>query len=62
MAVGASDAVYTNAAGMPTYTFGGVTVDRDDIRAHGRDERLGVAAFYTWNTFFYRYVKAITSQ
>ncbi len=62
MAVGASDAVYTAMAGMPTYTFGGVTVDRDDVRAHGRDERLGVAAFYTWNTFFYRYVKAITSQ
>jgi acetylornithine deacetylase/succinyl-diaminopimelate desuccinylase-like protein len=62
MDVGASDSVYTDAAGMPTYRFGGVTVDRDDIRVHGRDERLGVTAFYTWNTFFYRYVKAITSQ
>jgi acetylornithine deacetylase/succinyl-diaminopimelate desuccinylase-like protein len=62
MSVGASDAIYTNAAGLPTYTFGGVTVDRDDIRAHGRDERLSVAAFYTWNRFFYRYVKAVTAN
>jgi acetylornithine deacetylase/succinyl-diaminopimelate desuccinylase-like protein len=62
MSVGASDAIYTNAAGLPTYTFGGVTVDRDDVRAHGRDERLSVAAFYTWNRFFYRYVKAVTAN
>src|ERR1700733_7344970 len=62
MSVGASDAIYTNAAGLPTYPFGGVTVDRDDIRAHGRDERLSVAAFYTWNRFFYRYVKAVTAN
>jgi acetylornithine deacetylase/succinyl-diaminopimelate desuccinylase-like protein len=62
MSVGASDAVYTNAAGLPTYTFGGVTVDRDDVRAHGRDERLSVAAFYTWNRFFYRYLKAVTTN
>jgi acetylornithine deacetylase/succinyl-diaminopimelate desuccinylase-like protein len=62
MSVGASDAIYTNAAGLPTYTFGGVTVDRDDIRAHGRDERLSVAAFYTWNRFFYRYLKAVTAN
>jgi acetylornithine deacetylase/succinyl-diaminopimelate desuccinylase-like protein len=62
MSVHASDAVYTNAAGLPTYTFGGVTVDRDDIRAHGRDERLSVAAFYIWNRFFCRYVRAVTAD
>jgi acetylornithine deacetylase/succinyl-diaminopimelate desuccinylase-like protein len=62
MSTGASDAVYTNAAGLPTYTFGGVTVERDDVRAHGRDERLSVAAFYTWNRFFYRYLRAVTAN
>jgi acetylornithine deacetylase/succinyl-diaminopimelate desuccinylase-like protein len=59
---GASDAKYTIAAGLPTYTFGGVAVDRDDVRAHGRDERLAVAEFYKWNRFFYRYVRQLTEQ
>ncbi|HXY97347.1 MAG TPA: M20/M25/M40 family metallo-hydrolase, partial [Steroidobacteraceae bacterium] len=59
---GASDAKYTLAAGLPTYTFGGVAVDRDDVRAHGRDERVAVAEFYKWNRFFYRYVSELTAQ
>ena len=57
---GASDAKYTIAAGLPTYTFGGVAVDRDEVRAHGRDERVAVAEFYKWNGFFYRYVRELT--
>ncbi|HUL18203.1 MAG TPA: M20/M25/M40 family metallo-hydrolase [Steroidobacteraceae bacterium] len=61
MSAGASDAIYTNAAGMPTYGISGIAIDVDDVRAHGRDERVGVAAFYTGNTFFYRYLKAIAS-
>ena len=59
---GASDAKYTLAAGLPTYTFGGVAVDRDDVRAHGRDERLAVGEFYKWNRFFYRYVAELTAH
>lgn len=59
---GASDAKYTIAAGLPTYTFGGVAVDRDDVRAHGRDERLAVPEFYKWNRFFFRYVTELTAQ
>jgi acetylornithine deacetylase/succinyl-diaminopimelate desuccinylase-like protein len=62
MSAGASDAVHTSAAGMPTYGISGIAVDRDDVRAHGRDERVGVASFYTGNHFFYRYLKAITAQ
>jgi acetylornithine deacetylase/succinyl-diaminopimelate desuccinylase-like protein len=59
---GASDAKYTIGAGLPTYTFGGVAVDRDEVRAHGRDERVAVAEFYKWNRFFYRYVTELTTQ
>jgi len=59
---GASDAKYTNAAGLPTYTFGGVAVDRDEVRAHGRDERVAVAEFYKWNRFFYRYVSELAAH
>ena len=37
------------------------SLSTDDTRAHGRDERLGVASFYKANEFFYRYLKAVTS-
>jgi acetylornithine deacetylase/succinyl-diaminopimelate desuccinylase-like protein len=62
MDAGASDAVYTSAAGMPTYGITGLAIDVDDQRAHGRDERIRVPAFYKANEFFYRYMKALTSQ
>jgi acetylornithine deacetylase/succinyl-diaminopimelate desuccinylase-like protein len=62
MATGASDAIYTNAAGMPTYGISGTAIDRHDVRAHGQDERLGVESFYTGVDFYYRFLKAVTSQ
>ncbi len=58
----ASDAKYTMDAGLPTYTFGGVAVERGDVRAHGRDERLAVGELYRWNHFFYRYVAELTAH
>ena len=60
MATGASDGVYTNAAGLPTYGISGTAIDRDDVRAHGKDERLGVESFYRGVDFYYRYLKAVT--
>jgi acetylornithine deacetylase/succinyl-diaminopimelate desuccinylase-like protein len=62
MATGASDGVYTIAAGMPTYCVSGEAIDRDDIRAHGKDERIKVDSFYRAVDFYYRYLKAVTSQ
>ncbi len=62
MATGASDGVYTNAAGMPTYGFSGIAIDIDDVRAHGRDERLRVKSFYDGVDFYYRYLKELTSE
>jgi acetylornithine deacetylase/succinyl-diaminopimelate desuccinylase-like protein len=61
MDAGASDAIYTSAAGIPTYGISGIAIDVDDVRAHGRDERVGRQSFYTGNVFFYRYMKALTS-
>ncbi|MGB7643613.1 MAG: M20/M25/M40 family metallo-hydrolase, partial [Terriglobales bacterium] len=55
MATGASDGVYTNAAGMPTYIISGEQYDRDDIRAHGKDERIGVQSFYHAVDFYYAF-------
>ena len=62
MADGASDGVYTMGAGMPTYQISGIAIDRDDIRAHGRDERLGIESYYKGVDFYYRYLKAVTSE
>lgn len=61
MATGASDSVYTMAAGIPTYGFNAAAIDRDDVRMHGRDERLGIKAFDNSAEFYHRYLKALTS-
>jgi acetylornithine deacetylase/succinyl-diaminopimelate desuccinylase-like protein len=60
MATGASDGKYTNAAGMPTYAITGIALEEDDVRAHGKDERLPVESFRRGVDFYYRFVKAIT--
>ena len=60
METGASDSIYTIAAGIPTYGVNGVAIDQDDIRAHGKDERVRTGAFYDGVEFFYRYLKALT--
>jgi acetylornithine deacetylase/succinyl-diaminopimelate desuccinylase-like protein len=62
MEVGTSDSEYSMAAGVPTYTFGAVPFDPDDDRAHGRDERVAVNAFYQDNEFFRRYLRALTAR
>lgn len=62
MATGASDGVYTNAAGMPTYIISGEQYDRDDIRAHGKDERIGVQSFYHAVDFYYAFLKDVTEK
>jgi acetylornithine deacetylase/succinyl-diaminopimelate desuccinylase-like protein len=61
MGVGASDGIYTNRAGIPTYGVNGVAIDLNDVRAHGKDERVRTDAFYQGVEFHYRFLKAITS-
>jgi acetylornithine deacetylase/succinyl-diaminopimelate desuccinylase-like protein len=62
MATGASDGIYTMAVGLPTYGISGIAIDRDDMRAHGRDERVSVDSYYKGVDFYYRYLKAVTSE
>ena len=59
MVMGATDGLYLRAAGIPTYGVQGFFMDRDDIRFHGRDERMGVQAFYEGQTFLYELVKKL---
>ncbi len=59
MVMGATDGMYLRAAGIPTYGVQGFFYDRDDIRFHGRDERLKVQSFYEGQTFLYDLVKRL---
>ncbi len=61
METGASDSIYTMAAGIPSYGVSGIAIDQDDVRAHGKDERVRVSSFYDGVEFYYRYLKALTS-
>lgn len=60
MVMGATDGRYLRNAGIPTYGVQGIFIDRDDIRFHGRDERIPVQAFYEGQAFLYDLVKALT--
>ncbi len=62
METGASDSIYFNAAGIPSYGVCGVAIDRDDVRAHGRDERVRTSAFYEGLDFYGRVLKLLTSN
>jgi acetylornithine deacetylase/succinyl-diaminopimelate desuccinylase-like protein len=59
MSTGGTDGVFLRIAGIPTYGISGLFEDIDDVRAHGRDERLGVKAFYEGREFLNRLVKAL---
>ena len=61
METGSSDSIYTMNAGIPSYGINGVAVDRDDIRMHGKDERLKVDSYYTGVEFYYQFLKALTT-
>jgi len=60
METGATDGLYLRNAGIPVYGISGVFVDINDIRAHGRDERIGVQNYYDGAEYIYQLVKAVT--
>jgi acetylornithine deacetylase/succinyl-diaminopimelate desuccinylase-like protein len=57
MDTGASDGKFLRMAGIPTYGVPGIFADIDDVRAHGRDERIGVKEFYDGVDFYYLFLK-----
>jgi acetylornithine deacetylase/succinyl-diaminopimelate desuccinylase-like protein len=59
METGATDGLFLRNIGIPVYGVSGVVLDADDTRAHGKDERIGVEAFYEGLEFSYRLVKAL---
>lgn len=61
METGATDGLYLRNAGMPVYGVSGVPLDEDDIRAHGRDERIRSSAYDEGLLFTDRLVRALSS-
>jgi len=62
MATGATDGKHLRSAGIPVYGISGMFGDVDDIRAHGKDERIGVKEFYNGVEFMYRLMKTLSSD
>jgi acetylornithine deacetylase/succinyl-diaminopimelate desuccinylase-like protein len=62
METGASDSLYTMLAGLPSYGISGVAIDRDDLRMHGKDERVRTVSFYEGLDFYRDFLIALTSD
>jgi len=57
--LGGSDGRFLRGTGIPTYGVSGVFIDLDDVRAHGRDERIRVRDFYGGFEFYDQFVKTL---
>jgi acetylornithine deacetylase/succinyl-diaminopimelate desuccinylase-like protein len=62
MSTGATDGLYVRNAGIPVYGVSAVFERIDDIRAHGRDERIGVKAFHDAARYWYELVKTLAGR
>jgi len=60
MVMGATDGRALRIAGIPTYGIQGFFIDRDDVRFHGRDERMLVTSFFEGQAFLYDLVKLLS--
>src|SRR5262249_8430548 len=61
MSTGATDGLFLRNAGIPTFGIDATFDDVDDVRAHGRDERVGTKQYFEALEFQYRLVKMLSS-
>ena len=62
MSPGATDGLYLRNGEIPTYGVEGTFGDMDDVRMHGRDERVGVKQYFEGLEFQYRLIKALAAK
>jgi acetylornithine deacetylase/succinyl-diaminopimelate desuccinylase-like protein len=60
METGATDGLFLRNAGLPVYGFSGLFIATNDVRAHGKDERILITAFDQALDFTYDLLKRIT--
>ncbi len=61
MSAGATDGKYLRIGGIPTYGIACMFFDVNDVRAHGRDERIRAEFFYEGVGFCDRLIKTIAA-
>jgi acetylornithine deacetylase/succinyl-diaminopimelate desuccinylase-like protein len=61
MSTGATDGKYTRIAGISTYGISCMFFQRNDSRAHGKDERVGVQDFYDGVEFNYKLIRELSA-
>jgi acetylornithine deacetylase/succinyl-diaminopimelate desuccinylase-like protein len=61
MIAGSSDSIYTMNAGIPSYGINGIAIDRDDVRMHGKDERVKVGSYYAGVEFYHQFLEELTA-
>jgi acetylornithine deacetylase/succinyl-diaminopimelate desuccinylase-like protein len=62
MSTGATDGSFLRNAGIPTYGTSGLAGDINDVRSHGKDERVLVKSFDNGQEYLYRLVKILSSK
>ncbi len=62
METGASDSIYFAQAGIPSYGYSAIALERDDVRAHGRDERLPVDSYWKSLDFWYSFAETLGGE
>lgn len=61
MSTGATDAVYTGGAGIPTYGVPSAWTDPDGNGIHGLNERLQVKGVYTGRDYLFELIKVLAN-
>ncbi len=59
MSSGGTDGTPLRLGGIPTYGVSGIFLEEDDIRAHGKDERVPVKSFDEAVDFMYDLIKTL---
>jgi acetylornithine deacetylase/succinyl-diaminopimelate desuccinylase-like protein len=61
METGATDGLFFRNAGVPVYGFSGLFIATNDIRAHGKDERILITAFDDGLDFTYDVLRRVAT-
>jgi acetylornithine deacetylase/succinyl-diaminopimelate desuccinylase-like protein len=60
MSAGATDGLFLRNASIPTYGHSGLANDVDDVRSHGKDERVAVKSFFDGGEYLHRLVRRLS--
>jgi acetylornithine deacetylase/succinyl-diaminopimelate desuccinylase-like protein len=60
MSTGATDGLFLRNAGMPVFGVAGWFMRPGDVRAHGLDEKIGIAEFHRGTEYWYRMLVMLT--